>query len=123
MASKPTQRSLQYLRTNGWLCHIVEHWNQFAHIRQDCYGFGDILACNPDRKLIALVQTTSAANFNKRFKKVLAEPKAAIWRTAGGMILVHGWGKKGARGKRKVWTLREVILTSEASLEREERKA
>jgi hypothetical protein len=110
MASKPTQRSLAHLRKDGWLCHIVEHWNQFARIRQDCYGFGDILAVQPDRKQIALVQTTSTANFSKRMEKILAEPKAAIWRTAGGLIIVHGWAKRGARGQRKVWTLKEIIL-------------
>ena len=33
-----------------------------------------------------------------------------IWKKAGNKLLIHGWTKRGDRGKRKVWTLREVIL-------------
>jgi hypothetical protein len=38
----PTQRSLAYLRAEGWQVAIVERWNPHARIRQDLFGdYGD----------------------------------------------------------------------------------
>lgn len=50
--SKPTPRSLEHLRKNGWTCHIVEKWipprGEMPYGRRiDCFGFGDILAMRP----------------------------------------------------------------------------
>jgi hypothetical protein len=47
-----TQRSLKYLRERGWQCAIVEKWlpargTMKFGVRQDVWGFGDILACRP----------------------------------------------------------------------------
>ena len=43
--SLPTQRTLARLRQEGALeVAIVEHWNPHARIRQDLFGFIDILA-------------------------------------------------------------------------------
>ena len=92
--TSPTQRSLAYLRAHGWLCHIVERWNAFAKVRQDVYGFGDILACHPVHG-IALVQTTTATNLAARRKKIAAEGRAARWLVCGGKILLHGWSQRG----------------------------
>lgn len=118
--SSPTQRSLAHLRKNGWTVCVVEKWNQFAHVRQDAFGFGDLLAMFfatvGDGSLcvrrIALVQATSdnGGNMAKRRAKILSLTTYQEWRNAGGVVLLHAWGKKGARGKRKRWTLREEIL-------------
>ena len=104
MASKksPTQLSLAYLNRGGWICHIVEKWNPFGKVRQDCFGFGDILAYKPlpqeaDDCAIALVQTTSETNFAARKKKIYASPHYEGWKRAGGFVIVHGWGKHGLR--------------------------
>ena len=91
----PTQLSLDYLNKSGYTCAIVEHWNAFAGIRQDVFGFADLLAYG--RNGIALIQTTSQNNFEARKKKVLASPHLAGWKKAGGFVLVHGWGKDGLR--------------------------
>ena len=98
------QRSLKLLREAGWTCQIVERWNAFAKVRQDLYGFGDIIACGPSG--IMLVQTTSGAHVAERLAKVKAEPRAKAWYDAGGMIVVHGWAKRGPRGKAKKWEVR-----------------
>lgn len=111
--SSPTQRSLRHLRDNNWTAEITEHWNPFAHIRHDLFGFCDILAISPGRGFLA-VQTTSAVNFNKRVGKVKAEPKAGLWLASGGRIQVHGWSKKGPRGKRKIWQCRVLEITKAA---------
>jgi hypothetical protein len=82
-------------------------------ITKDAFGFGDLLAALPNQfsgSSIALVQVTSTGNINARREKIKAEPLAAKWKQAGGAILLHGWAKRGPRGKRKVWTLREEEL-------------
>lgn len=129
MATGPTQRSLAYLRERGYVVEVTEHWNAYARVRQDLFQFIDIVGLK-DGELLG-VQTTSTANVGARIAKItevfedfvdrktgekgrrlnLVRPKAQAWLRAGGKIVVHGWGKRGARGKRKVWTLKQVTLT------------
>lgn len=108
----PTQRTLNQLRAEGWTCQITEKWNQFAKVRQDLYGFCDVLAMAPTRGILA-VQATSGSNFSARVDKIKQEPRAGIWLASGGRIQVHGWSKQGPRGKRKVWTLRTLEIVRE----------
>ncbi len=96
MAKSPMQLSLDYLNKSGWTCEIVEHWNAFAKVRKDCFGFGDILAYRSAGG-IALVQTTSWSNFNARRKKILDSPHKRGWFLANGKVCLHGWGPKGLR--------------------------
>jgi hypothetical protein len=117
MASKPTQRSLAHFRKNGWTVCIVEKWvpprgtMKFGR-RIDAFGFGDLLACrvSDGHGEIALIQTTDHTSFSKHRDKLLALPEVWQWKLAGGIVLLHGWGKRGPRGQRKVWTLREESL-------------
>lgn len=104
--ASPTQRSLEMLRKQGWLVAVVERWNPHARIRQDLFGFGDLLAVSADQKLFLIVQTTSATNFSARRTKVLSNESAHEWLRAGGLVAVHGWQKKG-NGR---WFCREEIL-------------
>ena len=70
MASKPTQRSLQYLRDQGWpLVQVVEKWVAQARRHIDLYGFADILAMHPVWGHL-YVQTTSYSNVSARLKKI-----------------------------------------------------
>ena len=91
----PTQRSLAYLRDEGYLVAIVEHWNPFARIRQDLFGFIDLLAIRRDETLA--VQVT-ASGVSSRGKKIEASPHLGRVREAGWKIFVHGW-RKNAAGK------------------------
>ena len=109
----PTQRSLEALREAGYLATIVERWNPFAKIRQDLFGFCDLLCVSPSRGFLA-VQTTSGSNVSARIAKIKAEPRAGIFLAAGGKIVVHGWRKIGERGKRKTWQCRVEIILSES---------
>lgn len=86
----PTQRSLAYLRKVGYRVGIAEHWNAFARIRQDLFGFIDLVAIRPDYKILA-IQTTSMPNTSARIAKILELPSSADWLRAGGRIEVHGW--------------------------------
>jgi len=107
MKTSPTQRSLAHLRALGWTCTIVEKWNPHAGVRQDLFGFADLLALDPKGKTITAVQVTSGNNFADRRKKLCSCANMKIWLRSGGVVLLHGWAKKGKRGERKVWSLRE----------------
>jgi hypothetical protein len=100
----PTQRSLAYLRGEGYLVAIVEHWNPFARIRQDLFGFIDLLAIRRDETLA--VQVT-ASGVSSRVKKIEASPHLGRVREAGWRLHVHGW-RKNSKGK---YVMRVVDLS------------
>jgi len=104
------QRSLKMLREQGYLCAIVEKYNFFVHIRQDLFGVADIL-CLKGGKTLA-IQTTSdnGGNVSAHSKKIKDNPNYKAIKKAGWEIHLHGWGKKGKRGKRKLWTCRIIKL-------------
>jgi hypothetical protein len=138
--SSPTARTKQYLEKQGWLVASVEKYIKFGNMqfgrRLDVWGFGDLLACNPEKCLagedcgIALVQAGSRVDHERHKRKILGtlneadlknrsldsvEAKkiaqnAATWKRAGGQILLVSWSKKGPRGQRKVWTPRIEAL-------------
>jgi len=91
MAISPTQLSLRKLREEGYFVAITEHWNSFARIRQDLYGFIDLLAIK-DGKILA-VQTTTKVNANARVRKISELEHIGIIRECGWTIHVHGWFK------------------------------
>ncbi len=100
--TSPTQRSLAHMRKLGYVAAITEKWNQFARIRQDLFGFIDVL-CLGNNEVIG-VQTTSGSNVAARVAKIAAHENVGAVRKAGIRIVVHGW-RKDAKGK---WQLREV---------------
>lgn len=106
----PTQRSLKLLRATYPLVQVVERWNQYARIRQDLFGFVDILAvCN---NTVVAVQTTTASNLAARRNKILASESARLWlESPTRRILLHGWHKTGPHGGRKTWTCKTVEIT------------
>lgn len=106
----PTQRALAELRKQGHVAAITERWNPHAKIRQDLFGFCDILYLTG--AAIVALQVTSGANHAARRAKILAEPLARTWLRSGGIIELWSFSKTGARGKRKLWTVRkeEIVL-------------
>ncbi len=108
----PTQRSLKLLRDAGYRCAIVERWNQYARIRQDLWGFCDLLCYHPTTGQIMFIQTTSGANVAARLAKLRAN-EHAVSLARHYRVEVHGWAKRGARGKRKMWSLRIETMTGD----------
>ena len=102
----PTQRSLKYLRDQGFLCGVVEKWNMHARIRQDLFNIIDIIAIKPG--IILGVQATSdnGGNVAAHYNKALEQPGLKAWLDAGGQFQIVGWGKKGKRGEKKKWVPR-----------------
>jgi carbonic anhydrase len=98
----PTQRTLEKLRDAGYLAQVVERWNPHAKVRNDLFGFIDVLAIR-DGEILG-VQATSRDNVSKRVSKIAEHPNVAAVRKAGIRIVVHGWSKM-ASGR---YELREV---------------
>ena len=91
----PTQRSLKYLRDEGYLVAIVEHWQPFARIRKDLWGWADLLAIKRGEVLAVQVTSEGVAN---RVAKVTASETLGRVREAGIRVEVHGW-RKNAKGR------------------------
>ena len=100
--SSPTQRSLAYLREQGWLAWVTEHWCPFARRRKDLWNICDILCLRGDE--IMAVQTTSGSNVSARVRKIAESEHIGAIRKAGIAVKVHGWTKR-ANGR---YELREV---------------
>ena len=111
--TSPTVRSLALLRKQGFHAQVVERYNQYARVRVDLFGFIDIVAIKEGESGVTGVQTTSASNLSARVNKILGIPAAQLWLATGNRILVHGWAKKGPRGKRKLWQTVEKWLSLE----------
>lgn len=91
-ASKsPTQRSLEYLRDLDYHCEVVEKWNPWKRIRQDLWGWCDILAIRKGEVLAVQVTSSGVAS---RIKKIQESDTVAKVRDAGIRIEVHGWTKR-----------------------------
>lgn len=101
------QKSLAEMRKRGYVCEITEHFNFYTKRKKDLFGMFDFVALHPDIPGMLGVQTTSRGNMNARIKKLQANPILALWCRAGLDAVVHGWSKKGLKGKRKLWTLDE----------------
>jgi len=99
----PTQRSLNLLRQQGYTVYIVEHFNAFAKVRRDLFGFIDIVAIHPDKKGVLGVQTTSGSNLAARITKAEALPAYALWLNCGNAVEFHGWRKIITGKTQKTW--------------------
>ncbi len=104
----PVERSLRWYRKNSWWAFPVSRYIPQARRTIDVAGFGDILAYSPALRVIELCQATTTANQAARLGKILALGSAEAWVKAGGQVVVHGWTKRGARNKRKLW---QVTIT------------
>lgn len=110
----PMQQTLKAMRERGYECEITEHWNPFAKRRVDLMGFCDVLA-QAMGECIA-IQTTVTGSMSARLEKIKTQTgnKASLWLSVPGHhIVIQGWAKRGPRGKRKEWTLKELEVTSE----------
>jgi len=105
MPISPTQLTLRHLRADGWLAAVVEHWNPHARVRNDLFGFIDVVGVRRDETIG--VQATTAPNVSSRVHKIADHPNIGAVREAGWQIEVWGWAKKSGR-----WTLHRRIDVS-----------
>lgn len=102
----PTQRSIAHAKKLGFQVAVVEHYNPWARVHQDLFGFGDLL-CMKHGEPLLLVQTTTTSNMRSRIVKIAALQASETWVSTGNKIAVWGWAKRG-KGKRKTWTLKAM---------------
>lgn len=107
MAVSYTQRSLAYLRKLGYLTAVVEKWNPHVRVKQDLFGFGDLLATGNGSTI--LVQSSDTGHHKDRLEKILSRdlrPNVMGWLRgcSTNRIIVLTFAKRGKRGQRKVWT-------------------
>lgn len=102
----PTARTLKYLKDKGLPCQVVEHFNHWAKVRNDLFGFIDILALDLENKQCVGIQVTTASNKSNRIKKILASPLLHAVKGCGIKVEVHAWkkiSKKECALSRKHW--------------------
>lgn len=106
--TSPTARTLALLRQEGWTAQVVEHWNSFARVRKDLFGFVDVIAMKAGEGILG-VQATTGANVASRIEKIRNIEAHMIWLDVA-RLEVWGWRKVGPRGEQKVWECRRVRL-------------
>lgn len=113
-----TQASLKLLRGRGCSVGVVEKWNPHVRIRQDLFGFVDLVAVLPDGTPFFVQTTTSQGKLAERLAKIRDivtkpgnEPLLAAVRA--GRVVIHSWGLRNdhTRGARKLRTCVEEIVT------------
>jgi hypothetical protein len=109
----PTQRTLRALRQQGAICGITERWNSYAGIRQDLFGYTDLIAIMPDRGIVG-VQCCARSGHAARRAKILENEIAPEWLKAGGKIEIWSWAKqkvkRGAKAERWVSKIEEIKI-------------
>ena len=107
MAGKsPTQCTLDKWRKAGYMCAVVEKWNPHVKIRQDLFGFVDVLAVGNGETVA--IQSTSKTNLSSRVKKIEIDnfEKLCTLRKANWKIVCEGWHKEKHR-----WQCKEVDVS------------
>lgn len=112
MPKTPTTRSNEYARKRGWTSAVVEKWNPHVKIRQDLFGFGDILVID-DQQGSLIVQATSGSHVAARMTKIEENDVARVWLAADNRIEVWGWRKTKVKrgGKAMRWNVRRMYAT------------
>lgn len=122
--TRPAERTLEWLRKHGALCHKTEIWNPFGGprlpdgtargIRQDMWGLVDVLALWDDRTDFIqacgvdvsahLTKIKSSVDLQARLRRILTNwPKRRFF--------LIGWRKRELKGKRPEWVVRMIEYT------------
>ena len=102
----PMQLTKQLLKSEGWTFDVTERWNSFAHIRQDLFGFGDLIGVKQEELGATIFQVTTGDHHAERVKKIRANENAGQWLKSGNRIKVISWREKRAPGRRTKFTSR-----------------
>lgn len=94
---------MDLLRKQGYTVYVVEHYNAFAKVRRDLFGFIDIVAIHPAERGVLGIQTTTGSNLAARETKARALPVYKLWLECGNTIEFHGWRKLKTGAKRRTW--------------------
>lgn len=108
-----TSRTLKAMRDMGRMAVVVERWNRFAKVRQDLFGFIDIIALDEACGIVGV--QSCGSSFASHLAKITSEchDAAMTWLRCGGKIELWSWRKvKLKRGAKKyVWRPRVADFT------------
>ena len=109
-AKKPRQqdqlkRSIEKMRSDGYVCERTEHWNSHAGVKNDLFGVFDFIAIGNSE--VVLGQVTSKANKAARERKIRTAEVFPAAKQAGVRIVLHLWDKEGPR---MVWVCKVVEM-------------
>lgn len=111
----PTQRTLKSMREMGRICGIVEKFNSYAGkygIRQDLFGFIDIIAIDPTDGIIAI--QSCGQSFSAHIAKMQEERNENVYEwLKHAPCELWGWRKKKLKrgGKAMRWVPRIADLS------------
>jgi hypothetical protein len=119
MSTLSLQRSKQKLEEEGYKVWIVETWNGFIKQRRDLFNFADLIGIREDMVGVTAIQATGEdcqshitkilTGYHTTDGKVIApNPYIRIWLKSSNRFFIWAWRKRGDRGKRKTWQLREI---------------
>ncbi len=94
------QRTMEAMRKKGYTVGVVERWNAHCRIRQDLFGFIDLVSFRQDIGIVA-VQCTTYTQHKKHRDKIFAEPRARGWLESGARLLLVSWQKVEELTKQK----------------------
>ena len=112
MAKRTSERTLGFLRKEGFLCQSVEKFNPFVGergIRQDLFGFIDIIAIK--EKMVVGVQACGA-DYQSHIRKITRDcgDKPLQWLESGAELWLIGW-RKIKEGKRQIYRPRIKVFS------------
>lgn len=120
MATLSLQRSREELRRQGYATWITEKpYNPYTKKRQDLFNLMDLVAIRSDLVGVLGVQACGE-DVQEHICKVLGKGQdtnadfippnsyVRVWLQAQNRFFIWAWRKRGERGKRKTWELREI---------------
>jgi len=114
------QRSRKLLKEMNYETWIVEKpYSPYTHRREDLFNFADLVAIREDipgvlaiqacgEDILSHVQKILQGFTDRHGKTIPPNPYVKTWLQAQNRFHLWSWTIRGARGKRKLWKLREV---------------
>lgn len=112
------------LKADGYIYAKVEYFNPWSKTTLDLFGLHDTLAIRADKLGVWGINSCGedvAPHIHKYLEGYVKKGKEGKedkvfgpnivllpWLQAGNRFSLWGWRKRGASGKRKMWTLRQV---------------
>lgn len=89
--SKYNEKTLTWMKKQGWRIGFASSWNAFSRRRHDLFGFIDYVGL--DGQNIFAVQSTSYNDHSPHLHKITGECREAAkdWIRGGGEILLISW--------------------------------
>lgn len=106
-----TALALAEMRRRGWDAEKVEQRLPHCFITRDLFNVIDIVALGEGTIIGVQVTGGDGGNHAARRAKAIAEPRLRRWLEYGGRFEVWSYALRGARGERKLRTLREDPVT------------